>query len=165
MINIRELAKHSIRYGWIPFALITLFALAAVYLPSSKTTAIYLVLALTMWGVGLGYAHKYLKTFETLEAGTTLLIIGIAISFTGHAIDQTLWSGTSVADSVFGYPHGVEWVRRDAQLLIVTGKGLAILGALCHVRLLLIPYYPKATLDIIVLGWIAIWAFLTLLIA
>ena len=141
------------------------FVAAAVMLPVGKVAGAYVVLALTMWIVGTCYLWKYIKSRQFENVGTAFLVLGIALSFTGHALDQTLWASVSTMNKINGSLDFRQMILANAEYVIIFGKSLASLGALFHLRLFTQNHWPHLTMREMVLIWISLWAGITYLIA
>lgn len=147
-----------------PALLFLAFIAAAWFLLETKVAGIYAVLATTMWMVGIVYGLKVLKAFRQSDLATLLIMLGISFSFTGHAIDQTIWASANVSKAITGDVSAVSWAINNLPILIVFGKGLAVLGGLMHLRLAVLEKLPWLKLKYIILIWLVAWSFLSVIL-
>ena len=157
-----DLVLNSTKEQKETLALLILFLCSGYLLPDSKISAMYILLAFSMWAVGVLYGIKAWKIKDRASNGTFLLITGIALSFTGHAIDQTLWSFTTLSSLHPEQQYSAAWAREHAQPAIIIGKGMAVFGALCHFRLVLIKPLPAASVRVLAFVFMAGWILLAL---
>lgn len=94
----------------------------------------YTALCLTMWTTAVVYVLKVLRNYNRLDAATAALMSGIAVTFTGHAFDQSLWTAANLDRALEG-ASGVKlsaWYALNIPLVVVLVKLLASLGAFFH---------------------------------
>lgn len=143
--------------------LVAFVALAAWLPPQAAVAAMYVTLSLSMWTVAIRYGVKVWRHRKDADPLTLALLTGIAVSFSGHAVDQNGWA-TGVVLEYLSQPGAVRWIVVNLWWLVLAAKGAAIVGATFHQQIDLIGYrrFRWVRVHHLVLAWMALWALLTL---
>ena len=118
----------------------------------------YLALWLTMLVTASVYLYDLIRYRGKLTPEQGLLFWGIALSFSGHAFDQSIWTVSNIDRAILG---GADltfssWIATHAPWIVVVGKFWASLGAFFHLHLFFLKRRPALNVKTLVFIWIAV---------
>lgn len=94
----------------------------------------YTALCITMWATAIVYAGKSWRQRKTQDIATLVLMSGISLTFTGHALDQSLWTTSNIHRAVNDTAQASlsAWYALHIPFVVVLGKYIASAGAFLH---------------------------------
>lgn len=126
----------------------------------------YVALTLFMYVTGGVYAYRYLRNRHALSGAAAMLYLGIALSFLGHGMDQTLWSASNVERAIDGTPSlkMSAWYALNIPWFVILGKFIASSGAFFH---LYVAWFGHRQLPVVqtVMSFCVAWGLIVLISA